>query len=197
MSFSIAELQRRIENLVRVGTIEAADYSGHTPKCRVRMGELLSDWIPMSQPRAGGNRVFQAFEVGEQVLLAAPGGDFAQAVVLASVNQSGVPAAASHPDIHRIDYGNGDFIEHDRASGTLTLQLQGDLTIRVVGNVAIQADGDIAIKAAGNLDLEAASIRMTGPVTQTGGDMTSDGISAQHHVHGGVSPGGGNTVGPQ
>ena len=41
----------------------------------------------------------------------------------------------------------------------------------------------------GVMTLQAESIRIIGPVEQTGGDMTSDGISAQHHTHGKVAKG--------
>jgi len=48
----------------------------------------------------------------------------------------------------------------------------------------------------GVLTLKATSIRILGPVTQTGGDMTSDGVSAQHHTHGGVLSGPASTGAP-
>lgn len=35
----------------------------------------------------------------------------------------------------------------------------------------------------GEVTLKATKINLIGPVEQTGGDMTSDGISAQHHAH--------------
>jgi phage baseplate assembly protein gpV len=47
------------------------------------------------------------------------------------------------------------------------------------------------------LTLEAGEVFILGPVTQTGGDMTSDGISAQHHRHGGVRKGIDKTAKPE
>lgn len=49
----------------------------------------------------------------------------------------------------------------------------------------------------GEVTLKATKINLIGPVEQTGGDMTSDGISAQHHTHGGVRPGTANTEQPE
>lgn len=44
--------------------------------------------------------------------------------------------------------------------------------------------GDTSFKlTAADIKAIAAAIGIKGPVTQTGGDMTSDGVSAQHHKH--------------
>jgi phage baseplate assembly protein gpV len=49
----------------------------------------------------------------------------------------------------------------------------------------------------GVLTIKAEKIRLIGPVEQTGGDMTSDGISAQHHKHGGIVSGPAKTDEPE
>lgn len=46
------------------------------------------------------------------------------------------------------------------------------------------------------LTIKAENIRIIGPVEQTGGDITSDGISAQHHKHPGVKSGANQTDEP-
>jgi phage baseplate assembly protein gpV len=40
----VSELIRRLEQLLRYGTIDALDLGA--ARCRVRSGELLSNWIP-------------------------------------------------------------------------------------------------------------------------------------------------------
>lgn len=47
------------------------------------------------------------------------------------------------------------------------------------------------------LTIKAENIRIIGPVEQRGGDMTSDGISAQHHAHDRVRAGVDRTGEPQ
>ena len=44
---------------------------------------------------------------------------------------------------------------------------------------------------------DGASARFAGGLTNTGGEITSNGVSLDHHPHGGVEPGSGNTGGPQ
>ena len=49
----------------------------------------------------------------------------------------------------------------------------------------------------GEITIKGAKLRILAPVEQTGGDMTSDGISAQHHIHGGVRTGTAKTAQPE
>lgn len=58
----------------------------------------------------------------------------------------------------------------------------------IVGDTKLALTGDSLMQVA-------AAIGIQGPVTQTGGDMTSDGKSVQHHTHPGDS--GGTTGEPQ
>ncbi|WP_244859251.1 hypothetical protein [Shewanella dokdonensis] len=46
----LADLRRRIDNLLRLGTVEAV----RAGECRVKSGELLTDWRPYLTQRAGG-----------------------------------------------------------------------------------------------------------------------------------------------
>ena len=42
--FEITELDRRISNLIQVGTVSEADYSN--AKLKVKIGEIITDWLP-------------------------------------------------------------------------------------------------------------------------------------------------------
>ena len=43
-----ADNERRIANVVRLGVVDEADYT--TRRVRVRMGDLLSGWLPFATP---------------------------------------------------------------------------------------------------------------------------------------------------
>ncbi|WP_275098070.1 phage baseplate assembly protein V [Sedimenticola hydrogenitrophicus] len=135
MDFTLVELARRIENLIRPGVVAEADYA--TARVRIKVGGLKTDWVPWLTSRAGGDRSWWAPEVGEQVLLLSPGGDPAQGYALPAIYRAAHPANASSPDIHRVDYGNGSWIEHDRASGKLSIHAAGDIDLVAGGNVRI------------------------------------------------------------
>jgi phage baseplate assembly protein gpV len=73
--------------------------------------------------------------------------------------------------------------------GSVELHAQTDLNATIGGNANVTV--------AGNITSSAAAWNHTGNVHVSGGDVTADGISLKTHVHGGVTPGGGTTAGPQ
>ncbi len=160
--YTLAEIAKRIENIIRVGAVDQIDTS--TAKVRVKSGDILTNWLPWLTRKAGNNSEWWAPEVGEQVLILSPGGDLAQGIVLPSLYQDAHPAQSDNKNVYRQDFSNGDYIQHDQDSGQLTIK--------------------------------AKKFRFIGPVEQTGGDMTSDGVSAQHHKHGGILAGPNSTDEP-
>jgi len=62
-------------------------------------------------------------------------------------------------------------------------------TINAGTKIALVCGGTTLILTPELLAQAAAALTIKGPVTQTGGDMTSDGISAQHHKHLSAAPG--------
>lgn len=196
----LSDIRRRIENIVRMGKIEFADYT--KARVRVRIGNVLTNWIPWVTTRAGGDVSFWAPEVDEQVLVFSPGGETSLGVCLPAIYQSAIPANADDENKARIDFENGSSVEHDRETGVLKVIVPND------GKVEIQSGGDVTVVASGTLKLQAASIEITGPITHTGGDIASDrnfttseevtasGIKLSSHKHSGVQSGGAQTGNP-
>lgn len=86
MSFEVAELDRRVANTILTGTVLSVD--GATARATVDLGgDLDTIEIPVGQLRAGGFQIYAMPEPGEQVAIAAPSGDLANAFVFASVFQ--------------------------------------------------------------------------------------------------------------
>jgi phage baseplate assembly protein V len=106
-----------------------------------------------------------------------PSADPAQAVILPSLYQDSLPAPASSPDVHRVEYADGAVVQYDRAAHHLDVLLPGEATLRVVavGGITIDAHGgDVVVH----------------------GDVIADGISLKDHVHSGVTRGGAYTDPP-
>ncbi len=137
MDYSVAELDRRLSNQCRLGTIEQADYTA--ARVRVRSGDLLSDWLPWVVMRAGPDRTWWAPEVGEQVVMFAPDGEPANAVVLAALYQAAHPPLADRPTIHVTAYEeDGTRVAYDREAQHLTIDTPGRITVMAQGDVVIQ-----------------------------------------------------------
>lgn len=60
---TLNELERLISNLLRVGVVEEVDTEKMV--CRVRTGDILTDWIRWGTDRAGAGRSWWAPVAGE------------------------------------------------------------------------------------------------------------------------------------
>ena len=121
--FAAAEADRRIENALSTGVVTEIDAA--RVRARVRVGELQTPFIPVMQARVGQLRMYAMPSVGEQVAVAAPGGDYARAFVMGSITASNAPGAEAEHVF--LDLGGGEL----RITGDLWV----DGTIRVTEDV--------------------------------------------------------------
>jgi phage baseplate assembly protein V len=145
LEYRIAELERRLNNIVRYGTIAEADYPA--ARVRVQSGELLTGWLPWLTRRASNDTTWHAPEVGEQVLLISPCGDPAQAVALPAIYQNAHPQNGDRATLARLDFADGGFVEYARESGRLSINATGDTLITVGGKADITVTGKTTVKS--------------------------------------------------
>lgn len=176
-SLDPVDLVRRVENLIRKGTIAQVRLKKHA-RVRVKSGELLTNWIPWLDLAAGGQdggRHWRAPAHGEQCVLLSVGGDTGQAVALVGLFSDAMPQGSDSATVERHDWSATEYMEHDRATGKLTITCETAIEFRVGGSrLVIDRDGVHAEP-----------------------DLTAGGISSVHHKHGGVESGGSKTSEPQ
>ncbi|WP_068634906.1 phage baseplate assembly protein V [Thauera butanivorans] len=136
---SPADLARRIDNLIRPGSIAAVDHA--RALCRVQCGALLTDWLPWCERRAGTTRTWNPPAPGEQVLLLCPSGDMGAGFVLTGIYTAAHDQPSSSATEHVVDFPDGARIAYDHTSGTLTLS--GLRAIRIDGGEVIHVGGDL------------------------------------------------------
>lgn len=161
-----ADLMRRVANVVRLGTIVAADYA--TAKARVKIGELTTDWLPWMTLRAGGDVTWWAPEVDEQVLVLSPSGELTQGVILAALYQTSIPANGDRPTLHRTTYADGAVIEYDREAHVLRATIPGDAVVTAEKSITASAGTDVTVIAASAVTVtgnESVSVSSAGPVS--------------------------------
>ncbi len=168
------DLLRRLENLLRPGTVQAVDHAA--ARVRVASGDLLTDWLPWFERRAGATRSWSPPTAGEQCLLLCPGGDLAAGMVLVGLHSDDIPPPSDLPDLHRIEHPDGAVIDYDQTAHILRATLPAGATV--------------SITAPGGITLDTPRVTVTG-------DVVASGISLVQHVHGGVTPGSGQTGAPQ
>ncbi len=106
MSFAAAEADRRVANMIQIGTVTAVNGAAGT--VRVRCGDLDTAEVSVMAQRGGAVRMWSMPSVGEQVVLACPSGDVSRGVVLGSIWQSNAPS--SDAGVPMLDLGGGKLI---------------------------------------------------------------------------------------
>lgn len=149
----VVDLRRRLDNLVRVGTVAEVDL--RRARVRVHYGagapgdglEAQTDLIPWMVTRAGADRTWWAPTVGEQVLVLAPGGDLAGAVALPGLYQVAAPPPSPDPGRRPLEteativFSDGAIISYDVGAHVLRVELPDEGKVDIVGDVCV--DGDV------------------------------------------------------
>ena len=106
MSYASADLDRRLNNVIRIGTICAVDAPSATAV--VDFGEFKSPAVPVGQLRAGAMQFYWMPTVGEQVLVACEGGEVEHGVIIASLYAGNAPSIDG--TVARINLAGGKMV---------------------------------------------------------------------------------------
>ncbi len=171
-----ADLARRVANLLRLGTVDEADYE--KARVRVAIGKVKTGWLPWITLRAGPDATWWAPELGEQVLVLAPCGNLGQGIVLGALYQQAFPAPASSADISTARWKDGTTVIYDRAAHRLTVNCVGEVDLIAATKVSVTAPeilltGHVMIQ--GNVDVQ-------GNVNASG-NIIDGGMNTNHHSH--------------
>lgn len=174
MNYEVGELQRQLANLIRVGVISELDEG--KARVKVKVAGLTSDWLPWGTGRAGSTRSVSMPSVGEQVLVFAPYGDTAQAVVGPSIFQDNHPSPSTSKNKETIIYPDGSTVEYDSSSNTLTV------TVAASGNVVVNCKvATINAETSATVNTQTAkvdastSVTLDTPTTTCTGNLVVDG----------------------
>lgn len=174
----VAELERRVTGMMRHGTVHEVDPA--KGQMRLKLGDadngepFLSPWVPYSQ-LAGAIKAHIPPAVGQQFTLAAPNGDWQQAVAvpLTWSNANASPSGAGDENV--VTYGN------------VRMTLKNDLVKVVVGGLSFELTSAKAEVNVGGVTFTVAG----GGVDITGGQVRHNGKNiGSTHIHGGVMSGG-------
>lgn len=133
--FAIAESVRTAENALRIGTV--AELDAKKARVRIKIGELLTDWIPWLVQRAGDDVAWWSPSVGEQMAVFSPSGDFAQAFCTGALYSDVIPANCLDPMKHVVTYTDKAVFEYDKTTHSLNITLPEGGTVNIVADVHI------------------------------------------------------------
>ena len=129
--FSAQDINRRVNNIMRFGTIEKIDHT--KAQARVRIGPLLSAWIPWHTRHAGQDSDWAPPSAGEQVTIFSPSGNLAQAVFMHGLYQNKFPQPSKNKDERKHNLKDGTSITHNVKDKTRITEMpkEGAHTITV------------------------------------------------------------------
>ena len=186
----IAELNRLVENLIRLGTIAEVQFA--PPRVKVSTGGIMTTWLPWIALRAGADQVWDPPTVNEQVMLFSPSGQLANGVVVTGLFSDSIPANGDRAGLYRRTFADGAVIEYDSEAHHLSAALPDGGTTSLVSKGGIRIEGPIThigdYTQTGNQNI-------TGEVTVSV-DVVAAGISLVKHRHGEVMKGEGSTGEP-
>ncbi|WOD12787.1 phage baseplate assembly protein V [Pseudomonas sp. NyZ704] len=172
----IAELRRRLDNMIRLGTVYAVDAAN--VRCRVKTGELLTDWLPYFVRRAGTRRDSEHPTTKEQAVVFSPSGELGAGVVLIGLNSDEFPSPNADPNVHSSHFSDGTWCGYDQGSKEMTVIMApgGKMILQIPAGIQIQGNVDIAGTVTASEDVIAAGVSLVNHKTAgiTRGNELSD-----------------------
>ncbi|BFM55025.1 baseplate assembly protein [Acinetobacter baumannii] len=205
-----ADANRRLENIVRFGTIKTINPSKPIPRVIVNLGDIETPEIRCLNIRSGDDATWDMPSINEECVVISPCGDIGPtSFVLYGFYNDDHPAPSDDLNKKIRMFADGCVIAYDIAAHHLSAVLPSGGTAVLTADGGVTVNGDTTIN--GNLQVN-GSTAMTGNNTVGGsqlvqgsshssgtfssdGDVTASGISLTGHTHPGDS--GGTTGGPQ
>ena len=205
-----ADANRRLENIVRFGTVKTINPSKPIPRVIVNLGDIETPEIRCLNIRSGADSTWDMPSENEECVVISPCGDIGPtSFVLYGFYNDDHPAPSDDLNKKIRMFADGCVIAYDVSAHHLSAVLPNGGTAVLTADGGVTVNGDTTIN--GNLQVN-GSTAMTGNNTVGGsqlvqgsshssgtfssdGDVTASGISLTGHTHPGDS--GGTTGGPQ
>ena len=205
-----ADIQRRLENLIRLGKIKTVTAAKPFMTVTVQIDEITTAAIRYLNLRAGNDKTWDPPSIGEEVLVLSPCGVLEIGIAVGGLNNADNPALSTDLNKNIRMFSDGCLISYDTQSHALEAILPsgGTAVLTATGGVTINADTTIN----GNLQIN-GSTAMTGNNTvggsqmvqgsshstghfSTDADVTAGPISLKTHKTSGVKSGGDTSAEP-
>ncbi len=131
----IADLRRRVNNLIRIGRVSDVDYGN--AKARVQIGKLTTDFLPWLTPSTA---LWIPLKKDEQVLVLSPGGDLQFGIILPALYYQ-AKAAPSSDEAKITVVADIEHQGNQEISGNV--DTMGNVTVK--GNIT--TDGNLTAKS--------------------------------------------------
>jgi phage baseplate assembly protein V len=166
-----------VKNLNRMGRVveRKTDKSGVWARVQYNdRQDLISNWLPVGQPSAGGLRIVSSPRIGQEVAVNHLGNSIEHGWISGTIyTPTNPPPPVTDPDQIVVQLDDGGLVFMDPATGDFLLDFKGPVNIKTVGPANIEAEGPVAVKSAADVRLESAgdiTLRAGGEIIlETGG----------------------------
>lgn len=115
----LVELSRRLENLIRFGTVHSVDHAAR--RCRVQSGKLVTEWLRWFEARAGETTTWNPPTIGEQCVVFSPSGEVENGMVIYGAPSDVINTPSHDPVKHVIKFPDGAVFSYDHAASHLDI----------------------------------------------------------------------------
>jgi phage baseplate assembly protein V len=155
-----AELTRRINNLIAIGTVTESKSADGLSLARVKILSRVTDFLPMIQMASSFKRHAVPIRPGEQVVVFQPYGNGDGGVILGSLFNKGAKEPNGYSDTKEVmEFEDGTRISYDTSSKVLEIDAVESVNV-TCKNANIT--GDVALT--GNLSVD-GTISSTGDIS--------------------------------
>jgi len=176
-----AEILRRMNNLVQIGTVTQSKSVDGLALARVNVLGRVTDFLPVMQSSNSFKSCAMPIRVGEQVVVLSPYGNADSGVILGSIFNKGCKEPDGYSDTKEVcEYEDGTRISYDTKAkeliidATNTISITCDNATLKANNVSITATtshiGNVSIDGSLNIS---GNIVTTGTITDRKGDLTN------------------------
>ncbi|WP_341810125.1 phage baseplate assembly protein V [Wolbachia endosymbiont (group A) of Apotomis capreana] len=144
-NFAIAELQRKVANIIRIGVVKEIDYE--KAKVRVKIGEFITDWLPWITSKAGKDRDWSPPDIDEQVMVFSPLGELSLGVVLGGIYQEKYSAPENKKEINSMKFQDGTRLLYDKGKHHLEIEVVDKITLKAGESSIEMTKSGIKLKA--------------------------------------------------
>jgi len=179
MQAELTDLNARIANLIRVGTVSEVNYS--TARVRVDLGNSKTNWLAWVSMTTGATSSWLAPEVGEQVVILSPSGQINQGVVINGLYHNDAPPPSNARDEFMIQFGDGTQISHLTGAKHTCIRSTGNVTVHAAERIVIETNENVNIKAQ-NVTVTGDSVAIDCENTTFKGNIQATGIISAKNI---------------
>lgn len=162
---NVAEINRKLNNLISIGTVTESKSSEGLSLARVKILERVTDFFPVVGTSNSFKTHATPIKVGEQVLVFCPYGEADSGIILGSIFNKGQKEPVGANDTTEVvEYSDGTRLSYDTSTKELKIDASDKITIlaQAINVTATSVNID-----AEDITLSSASVLIDGPLHVT------------------------------